>query len=345
MRKGFLPVLTCGLLLSMGVWSGCKKDSGLGIDNDRVIRTPYSLFAANMVGALVTTTNGTTFNSVFPPDGYIPHLLLTAGPNLLMLKENLHLSENDGRNFNPVYESVRKFPWQSMATYFEPHSRIYITSEKDKGVAFSADQGKTWEKDSLFSNDLPSGFEISSFAGLGNGVLFAYSNKFNLLMRKDNPDAAWQGVVMEGLLPVDGTELFLVSNQTTLFLVDRNGLGGVWFSEDEGLNFERISQGSLPEGVTYYAARSNEGGRSILLATAAGIFRTVEGSFVPASGGLETGTEVYALTHKENIYKNDVVKPYEFAATSTGIYMSEDRGRTWDKVTHGVWDAVYVAIH
>src|SRR5690606_35014250 len=133
--------------------------------------------------------------------------------------------------------------------------------------------------------------------------------------------------------------------ETTLFLVDRNGVGGVWYSEDEGATFTRIDQGRLPTDVIYYAARSNEGGQSILVGTEAGIFRNSDGSFVSATGGLETGTEVYALTHKENIYKNDVVKPYEFPATSTGIYISEYRGRTWDKVTHGVWDAIYVAIY
>lgn len=333
--------MTCGLLISMGLWTGCKKDNGLGVDNDRVIRTPYSLYATNIEGTLVNSTDGTTFNSIFPPDGYAPHLLLTAGPNLLMLKENLHLSENDGRNFNPVYRAVRKFPWQSMAHYAEPHGRIYITSTEGAGVAFSADQGLTWEVDSLLSGSA----EISSFASLGNGVVFGYSNALNRLMRKANPDAVWEGVEMQGLLPVDESEFFLTANASTLFLVDRNGMGGVWYSEDEGANFTRISQGSLPEGVTYYAALSNAGGQSMVIGTAAGIFRNLDGSFVTANGGLETGTEVYALSHKENIYKNDAIKPYEFAATSTGIYISEDRGRTWDKVTHGVWDAVYVAIY
>src|SRR5690606_33679711 len=112
-----------------------------------------------------------------------------------------------------------------------------------------------------------------------------------------------------------------------------NGVGGVWYSEDEGANFNRIGQGSLPMDIKYYAAYSNEGGQSLIIGSEAGIYRNAGGSFESATGGLEIGTEVYSLTHKENIYKNDVVKPYMYAGTSSGIYISEDRGRTWDKIS------------
>lgn len=349
MQKGRLPsILTSALLLCVALL-GCKKENTLGIDNDKVISTPYSLFAADSSGAIVKTNDGSQFANVFPPDGYPPLLLLTSGPNLMMVKDNLHLSTNSGRDFNPVYTHLNKFPWQTMAIDYPEHDRVYITSTKDSGIVFSPDHGLTWMKDSLWApaTQLPPSFIISSFSGLKNGKLFAYSNEGNVLFLKDGPDGNWTPVTTEGSFPVGHSEYFLTSNNNTLFLIDHKGVGGAWYSEDEGIHWTKYNQGTLPLNTTYYCAIApNPEGNTLLVGTASfGIFRAENGVFTASSGGLLTGASAYSLAAKDNYYKNNVMKHYIYVGTSDGMYRSENHGQTWYQLTSGVWKQKYVAIY
>ncbi len=346
MQKGFLPTLLLLSAVSLTVLQGCKKESALGIDNNKVVKTPFSLYAANAEGWLIKTTDGERYQSVFPPDGFPMHSIMTSGTNLLILKENLHLSENEGKNFNPVFSLVRRFPWRSMMYDYPAHNSIYITTTQHNGVAVSKDKGKTWQVDSAFADGIPPVYEISSFAGLGNGKLFSFSNINNVLYRKDNEGASWTPVTMQGMFPVDGTEFYLTSNNTFLYLTDYNGLGGVWYSEDEGAHWTRFGQGSLPTRHKWLSATSVNQGQTFLVGTDSfGLYRVEGNSFTAASGGLEMNTSVYSVTEKRNVYKNDAVKTYVFMGTNKGIYRSEDGGATWDKMTFGEWNGKYVATY
>jgi hypothetical protein len=347
MKKGFLPAVLFASFVSLVAFQGCKKESSIGIDNDKVVKTPYSLYVANDEGWLINSNDGETYSSIFPPDGYAPTLIVTSGSNLLFLKANLHMSSNNGKNFNPVFTSVRKFPWQTMAYDFRSHNKMYITSNAAaNGVSMSEDNGKTWKEDVAWEPNIPPVFTISSFSGLGNGVLFAYSNVNNVMFRKDNGGANWRPVTMEGLFPVDGTEFFLSSNANTLFLTDYNGIGGVWYSEDEGLHWYRFGQAALPKYHHWNCAASPTGGRSFLVGTdSMGVYRVDGNNFVSATVGLEKNTTVYSMTVKKNIYKNDVTRAYVFIATNKGVYRSEDNGQTWDKMTFGEFDGKYRAAY
>lgn len=347
MKKGFLPSVLLASFISLVAFQGCKKESDIGIDNDKVVKTPYSLYVANDEGWLINSNDGETYSSIFPPDGYAPNLIVTSGNNLLFLKVNLHMSTNNGKNFNPVFTNVKKFPWQTMAYDFSSHKKIYITSNTSKGISYSDNNGKTWQEDMAWEPNIPPVFNISSFSGLGNGVLFAYSNLNNVMFRKDNGGANWRPVTMEGLFPVDGTEFFLTSNASTLFLTDYNGKGGVWYSEDEGLHWTRFSQlNGLPGNRHWNCAASPNGGRSFLVGTdSMGVARVENGGFVSATVGLEKNTTVYSMAVKKNVYKNDVTRNYVFIATNKGVYRSEDNGQTWDKMTSGEFDGNYRAAY
>jgi hypothetical protein len=346
MQKGFLPSVLFASLVSLIALQGCKKENGLGVDNDKVVKTPYSFYAANSEGWLVNSTDGETYSNIFPPDGYAPNLIITSGNNLMFLKENLHLSANNGKNFNPVFTNVKKFPWQTMAYDYLLHKRMYITSNTAKGISISNDNGKTWEEDVAWEENIPPIFNISSFSGLGNGVLFAFSNLNNVLFRRDNSGANWKPVTMEGLFPVDGTEYFLTSNNNTLFLTDNKGIGGVWYSQDEGFHWARFGQGSLPHFKHWNCAASPNGNLTFLVGTdSMGVYRVENGTFVTATGGLEKNTSVHSITVKKNVYKNEVTRTYVFIATNKGIYRSEDYGQTWDKMSFGPFDGKYVAAY
>lgn len=346
MQKGFLPSVLLASLISLTALQGCKKESALGIDNDKVVKTPYSFYAANSEGWLINTNDGETFSSIFPPDGYAPSAILTAGKNLLFLKQNLHMSTNNGKNFNPVFTNVKKFPWQSSIYYCMGQDRVYTTSNAGNGIALSSDKGQSFQEDVNWDAGIPPVFEISSFAALGDNIMFAYSNVNNVTFRKDNANANWRPVTAEGLFPVDGPGYYLSSNSTTLFLTDYAGLGGVWYTEDQGVHWFRFGQGALPFNRHWNCAASPIGGQSFLVGTdSAGVYRVQNGTFVASNVGLEKNMSVYSMAVKKNIYKNDVTRTYVFIGTNKGIYRSEDYGETWDKMTTGSFDGKYTAAY
>jgi len=348
MRKGILlSMLTSSLLMCLGLGS-CKKENTLGIDNDQVIQTPYSLYAADSNGAIISTNDGSHFSNVFPPDGYTPIFLLVSGENLMMLKQQLDLSVSNSHSFNPVFSQANKFPWQTMVYNYPAHKRIYIASSQGKGISISEDNGLHWEADTSWEDDnkLPPSFEISSFSGLPNGEIFAYSNEGNVLFLKDGADGKWAPVTTKGSFPTMQSDYYLTSNDSTLFLVDYKGVGGVWYSKDTGIHWAQFDQGVLPTNTTYLCAISPEGGTSLLVGTdSMGVYLADQNSFVEASGGLMKHTTAFSFASKKNYFKNKAVKDYIYVGTKDGLFRSENYGRTWYELTPGALKRSYVAIY
>lgn len=343
-RKNLFLALAISVL-GLSSLQSCKKESALGIDNDVVIKTPYSLYFADIDGALYLTNDGEHYQNIFPSDAFPVHLLLQADTNLLMLKKNLHISKNNG-NFVPSYYDTKFFPWNSMAYYFAPHKTIYLTSKVSRGVAISKDNGETWQNDEAFAANMPPGIEPSSFAGLkSTNAMFCFSNKNNVLMRRGNPDEDWTPVTSEGFFPVDGTQFYLVSNDNTLFLVDQRGRGGVWYSEDEGAHWFRFQQGELPVKVNWNAAIATDQGRTIVVGTdSLGAYVVNNDQFVSSNGGLEIASKIYSFVKKANVYKNGNVKNYIYMANNYGMYRSENNGKDWDKLTFGIRGKAVTAV-
>ncbi len=345
MRKGILQSLLFFGLAGMLSLQSCNRDP-IEIDNNSVIKFPYSLYAATQDGTVINTNNGEDFQFVFPPDGFGPTQLLTSGNNLIMIKDNLHTSVNEGKSFNPTFTKVRKFPWQTMVYDFPAQNSVFVTSHEGKGIFSSRDNGITW-KEETFEENAPQLMEIGSFSGLDDGRVFAYSNMSNLLFAKDNADAIWKPVTMVTFLPTSGSSYYLTSGGNTLYLTDYYGQGGVWMSTDFGYSWTRLERGSMQVGYTYTSTVAPYGNKIVIVSTLeGGIFRSGEdGVFKEAMSGLATGTKVYRLSKKLNVYKNDLVKTYIYAATNNGIYRSEDVGQTWVQVGKGKWDGDYLSVY
>jgi hypothetical protein len=343
LRSSFAFVIGCTLLSVQS----CKKENNLGIDNDKVIKTPYSLYAATDQGWMLNTTDGHTYNSIFPADGFAPLAIVTSGPNLMFVKNNLHLSDNNGKNFNPVYYNVRHQPWQQMIVDAPKQGRMYITSTSGRGIAYSEDRGKTWVDEDKWHSSIPTNLKVNSFAATADGAVYAFSNESMLIIKKSNANADWEAVIIEGMFPTDLGEYYLSTNATgtSLFLADYDGKQHVWHSEDGGAFWYPYYRTRMPVGKKVFATAQANGGPWLVGTDSAGVYRAEGDYMVPSSGGLESNTSVYSMVVKRNIYKNDVVNEYIFIATNNGIYRSEDKGYTWDKMTFNTFERIYKAMY
>src|SRR5690606_5567288 len=131
--------------------AGCKKSEG--IDNNNVIRTPYSLYFSDVNGALHNTNDGSRFKFVFQGDGYVPRAVATSGTNILWIKRNLHLSTNNGSNFNPSnYNVPDQVRGSSILLDAPDHGRVYMisTSAGGNGIEYSEDNGILWKDDTFW---------------------------------------------------------------------------------------------------------------------------------------------------------------------------------------------------
>lgn len=340
MNKGFLPATLFAAFVTITGIQGCKKVNNIGVDNDNAVATPYSLYVGDKHGSIFNSNNGEDFATMFRPDGFAPYSITTAGPNLVVVKQNLHMSTDNGKIFNAVYYNVKHYPWQNMAYYSLQHKTTYVASSAGRTIASSKDNGQTWEEETNnWEPNVAPNFEVSSFSGLANGKLFAYSNTGRVMFRKDNAGANWAPVVMESNFFVDGAEYYISSNNTTLFMTDYNGIGGVWYSENEGLNWTRIGQGALPHNHKWLSAASPNGGRTFLVGTDGhGVYRVDGDQMVSANIGLVENIKVNGMTVKRNVYKNGSVRNFVFIATNFGIYRSEDHGRSWVLMSKGALD-------
>lgn len=344
MQKGLLQKIYLTGAAALLLLSSCSKDPD--IDNGTAIRTPYSLYAGSDNGMIIHSNDGESFNFVFPSDGYGPTQIATSGQNLLMIKDNLHVSTNEGQSFNPTLNTLRKFPWQNMLYNHAAFNQVFVTSSDAKGVKVSRDHGMTWEDD-LFNESLPNLFQVSSFSGLENGKLFAYSNVSNMTFVKTGPDIQWEPITTVSFNPILGSEYYLFSANNNLYMADYNGIGGVWMSNDEARTWTRlVSNQTLPNGIKFTGAVAPYGDMVTVIATEdKGIFRSDETGTFQKTTGLPTGTKVKSLAKKINVYKNSSVKIYVYAATSNGIYRSEDGGKSWFISGEEGWQEGYSAIY
>lgn len=339
--KGYLlPLLLLTVAAGAFVGTGCNKSDG--IDNETVIRTPYGVYFSDRLGALYNTNDGKAFKTVFPTDGYSARAISTSGVNILWIKNNLHVSSDDGLNFNPsriggaLLNPNPAANWSSMILDVPRHDRIYVatTTGTTNGVAYSENHGITWQDDISWA---VSGVAPQSFAETKDGRLYALDNNGPRLFERLNKLAAWTEVTMNTALPPATYQLSHFNN--TLVAADVNGAGGVFFSNDYGVNWYNYP--GIPTNQEIFSI--NAPFEQVLLAgtDSAGIYRLNGNSFEPSNNGLAPFTKVYGIVGKQDMYKNEKIIQYVYIATSNGIFRSEDLGQNWTLVRPGDFRTIY----
>ncbi len=282
------------LLLTAGVYS-CKKVNG--IDNETVIATPYYLYFGDTSGAVFNSTDGRSFNTIFPPDGKPTRAICVAYDKVLFIKDNAYVSYNNGKNFNHSLDSVSTFPTvacnglpidlnQSMVLNAADWGKIYITTndadavKNTLGLAHSTYAGERgywyYEKnDSEGAMGIlpivnPGIVHVTSFTRLANGVLCAYDAINNRNFYKTDNNTVWKETT---------------ANPTN----DPYGIGAPWNMTGTALPHVVINSTSVTTDTT---AR-------------------------------------YSLGH----YNNRLIAIDQKNCNSAGAYYSDDTGRNWTAYT------------
>lgn len=316
----------------------CNKNNG--IDNNRVITKPYTLYVVDSQGAIFNTNDGLDYKkTIFPPDGLNPVSLATSGENIIMVKSgNVFVSEDEGAHFNlvEVIPSPSGFHQSVVIDVPSFDKRVYIGSAT--GVSYSADHGvkNSWRPD---NSTVLNGAVITSFTQLMDGKLIAYDDVNKKFYRLDDLGSNW--VVANGSGFPGGGQFFISHYANTVVAADMSGTSGVWYSNDNGNSWSQYA--GVPTGVRIYSAYSPFEKVLLLGLEGQGVLRLPLGSttFQPANNGLDNNTIVRAITAKSNSYKNDSRKPYVYIATNTGVYRSEDNGENWIKVKSGNFTTIY----
>ncbi len=312
-------------------FQSCRKENG--IDNNNVIRTPYSLYYGDVNGGVESTNDGQNYKRVFDYDGIPVRAIVTSGTNVLFVKNNVHLSTNDGQNFNPTDFTANPYSiFQSVILDVTSHGRLYVCSTSGQGIKFSEDHGQTWKVDANWDPNITGPAFPTSLTQLKGGDLFGYSSISNRLFTRTSKDNPWVEVTVNGL---PASYYFL--SRLNDALIASNPVGGVYFSNDKGRNWTQYSGLSTSAVNDTYAPFD----QTLLVATDNGVYRLVSGAFISSSNGFAPSTVVYSITAKSDTYKNEVIKQYVYAGTSTGLYRSEDLGQNWVNVKDGDIRRVY----
>lgn len=334
-------IYSMGVVAAMALtFQSCKPKIN-EIDNNQVISKPYSLYVGDSSGTILNTNEGFNYKYVVFNGGIPTTSIITAGNNILFYQYNLHIIENSltGNNSNPTYTDVGFGFEQSIMHYWARYKRVYVISALGKGMVYNDDFGEVNKWRPVTDENVPAGTQITSFTELKSGKLIALDNFNKETFRLSDPGQQWQKTTGGTKLPVG--LFYLTHKENTVIAVDYSGQSGAFYSTDDGATWNAYA--GLPAGDPLYCANAPFD-QTVLIGTASkGIYRLKLGetNFEPASIGLTQNMTVRAIVGKEDYYKNGISKRYIYAATSKGIFRSEDFGDNWVIVKEGNFVSAY----
>ena len=158
MRKPYLYLaITVGLLIVLvtGIFS-CTRING--VNNDQVVETPFNLFFGDISGAVYSSNDGANINKeIFEADGYPCKAICVSYNNILLVKQNLYVSTDNGISFNHSYDSSGSYPGKACNGYLLDLNQSMIVNIQD------------WNKVFIVNDDLDqhnyTGLSYSLYAG------------------------------------------------------------------------------------------------------------------------------------------------------------------------------------
>jgi hypothetical protein len=380
MRKLYLNYILVFFALIAAAFQSCNKHVD-GIDNNVVVETPYTLYYADTAGVLYNTNDGTTIDKIlFPADGYASRALCTSGTDILWVKYDLHLSSNNGINFNTAnylmipsssgnYFNINDSSYnQTLILNAQDEGRVYITTDpngnntftlggklyiRGMGIAYSEQNGNatTWYVDTDYDNALnvtsgsvvQTNINVTTLTELTSNTIIAYDPFHNRVFSKDSKTDPWieEKQTHADSLPMPNA-FTLAHFNNMLVAVDYKYGNGAYYSTNLGQDWTKFN--GLPAGRNLYYAASPFNQVLLVGTDSMGVYKlgTDNVTFASSNTGLETSTSVYSMTSKLVVYKNESVSmQYIYLATSQGLYRSQDLGQSWIRMQIGNFVSCY----
>lgn len=336
------------------------------LDNLNVITKPYSLHFADTAGLIYSTYDGQRFDIFSNTNGIAVDAILTSGKNVLMRTfdgTNIFVSESDGNNttFNATFTDVNPAAFGPSVMINLPgykdsagkkYDRIYVAAAGGHGIAYqdyNGDIDSAWlyPRDAALGNI---GNKVTSFARLENGALAAFDNDSRKIWIKSDYNSTFSAKAGAGLPAAGGDRMFIITQKNDILAVVHMGTTdfGVYRSTDTGATFTKLPNITLAGvDVKDITAASAPFGKVLIVCTRDnGIWRlSGQGVWEPSSIGLKYGARVYAISAKDNVFKNDRKGEYVFIGTSDGVYRSDDLGQTWVRLEVPAVKPIFTAMH
>ncbi len=321
-------------LLTIMTISSCEKYNE--INNIGSVKTPYVLYIGGLTGTNYVTNDGVYFDRLFPVDNSPVRQIITADSNLLYLKENCYVSDDEGKAFNICNDHARPY-FDKFNKYFVPHQMCYDASEQivylctATGLEKSTDFGKTFTP---VTNWGGAGAIIpSTIIELDNNDLYILSDSANI-SKLTGGTGNWDAVNQITPLPSDTSIWYFSNNKDTVIATDYRGYAGVYYSVDGG-DWKKYN-GIVGDGRRILFANQPFGSDNLFIGRdSSGLYRSNGTSFASKSIGIPWYAKVQYVEGKRVIYRTDVAKDYLYCATDVGLFISESNGDDWRKVKEG----------
>ncbi|MCB0698063.1 MAG: hypothetical protein KDC07_11905 [Chitinophagaceae bacterium] len=359
-RFNIAYTLGCVALAALTLQS-CNRSGGL--DNLNVITKPYSLLFSDAKGLIYSTNDGQRFEVYTGSDGIPVQTLATSGERMLMVKQGgTILFVSDGANdkfpnFNPTYDSINLFAFgPSMIINLPGYNdsgavkkdRIYLASRKGSGIVYQDYNGNndsTWFQ----VGDPALTDKVTSFARQANGTIVAFDDVSRKIWIKPDLATAWINKPATNLPAAGNGQMYIITQKNDIIAVAVNGnTDGIWRSSDDGATFSKLPDimvDNVPlKDITCAAAPF---GKVLIACTKNhGIWRfSAQGAWESASVGLKEGAEVYAISYKNNTFKNEKTGEYVFVGTNRGLYRSDDLGQNWVRLDVTSINNTFTEVH
>lgn len=325
-------VWICSILVVLS--SSCETKSE--IDNTGIVRTPYVLYTGGLDGTIRKSNDINYFdriNGKGGPDNTPIRQIITADTNILLLKGNCYVSDDDGRAFSVTNTNALAF-YDLFYKYYLPHQMVYDESEKrvylcvNGGLAQSDDLGKTFTSSGL-------GIAPKSVVELENGNIFAIQDDANIYVRNGGV-GPWSQVTAGSDVLDPGSNYYLTSFGNILVATDYEGMLGCFFSTDGGANWEKY--GGVSGNGRYIlfvnSVKNPDGGNDLFLGRdSMGLFKLdpIANSFEASGTGLPWSAKVQYVESKKIVFRTGIERHFYFCATDVGLYLSEQEsaGKDW----------------
>jgi hypothetical protein len=327
--------------LTLGL-TACKKYNQ--VDNSGTVKTPYILFVGGYNGTLHKTNDALYFNTLFNTDHPAVRQILVADTMLLFLKQYFHFSKNDGRAFQQSNNHPRNFE-DLFSKYYLPNQALFdqVTTTvylcSNSGLERSDDNGETFTVETNWSATPPPAVIPKSITQIENNNIFFIQDSAEIF--RQPVGGSWSKISQATFLPTDTTTWYISHRNNTLYAVDFRGMSGIYYSDDEGVNWTATS-GIPKKHKILFAKQTLSRNNTFFAGTdSAGLWRLDGTNFIPSGQGIPWYAKVHAVVGKKVVYRTDVERYYHFCATDVGLYISENDGLDWRLLREGAYSTLY----